>query len=240
MSDTPGNPHSESPPEIITARSYIAALLQRTVSERLLVSVKFSAEQLDPVTSTVLQVLPHEGQLLFDEFFPQPSAQALTAGSTISVAVRFEGASLQFSAVIDSLQEEGGLRLWRVVFPESVKYWQARSEHRVVVTALAIPVRLYVGEGVVLKGQLQDLCTQGVGLRLAKMAGLKRGKAYRCSIDHSDDESVEIEIEPSRATKVAGALPVLLGAHLHNMSRHDMGQWQRFVAEIERRLLRKH
>jgi c-di-GMP-binding flagellar brake protein YcgR len=231
-------PRREVPPEIITARSYIAALLQRAVSERLLVSVTSGQANSPRLTSTVLQVLPNEGAFLLDDLFPQSAPMA--TGSMLTVEVLFEGASLRFSSPVDSLQEEAGLRLWRIAFPESVEYRQARNDHRVVVASLAIPVRIFVGEGGTLTGELQDICTQGIAVCLSEVSGLKRGRFYRCSIDHRDDESVEVEIEPSRIEKVGGALPLKLGLQLHNMSKQEQMQWQRFAVELERRLLRKH
>ena len=160
--------------------------------------------------------------------------------SRISVAAKLKGAGLHFTTTVESSHEEGGLRLLRVALPGSLEYQHSRSEHRVEVGELQIPVRLFVGEGVIVRGMLQDLCPQGLGLRLAKVAGLKRGKAYRCSIDHSDEECVEVEVELTRAEKATGTLAVQVGAQLHNMSSHELWQWQRFVAEIERRLLRSH
>jgi c-di-GMP-binding flagellar brake protein YcgR len=175
---------------------------------------------------------------LLDDIFPQPSA--LQQASIIGVEALFDGARLRFTAAIESLQQEHGLRLWRVALPESIKYQQSRNDHRVVVSALEIPVRLFVGEGGVLQGSLQDVCVKGIGVCLAEVTGIKRGKPYRCSIDLKADESVEVEVEPSRVEKVGGALPLKLGLQLHNMSKHDELQWQRFVAELERRLLRQH
>lgn len=231
-------PQREVQPEIITARSYIAALLQRTVSERIFVSVTSGQANSPRLTSTVLQVLPSEGVFLLDDFFPQSAS--IVTGSILTVEALFAGASLRFSASVDSLREEAGLRLWRMAFPESVEYRQARNDHRIAVASLAIPVRIFVGEGGILTGELQDICTQGIAVCLSEVGGLKRGKYYRCSIDHRDDESVEVEIEPSRIEKVAGPLPLKLGLQLHNMSKHEQMQWQRFLVELERRQLRKH
>lgn len=240
MDCTLSDKHGETTTETITAASYIATLLQRLVTDRLLLNVSLLIDHSPSFTSTVLQVHPNEGNFVLDELFPQLPAGQLSPGSSLAIEAKFDGAGLSFTTTVESLQEESGLRLWHLAIPAAVEYHQARDEHRVEVGALAIPVRIFVGEGVIVKGQLQDLCTQGVGIRLAKVAGIKRGKAYRCSIDHSDDESVEIEIEPSRAVKAEGPLPVQLGATLRNMSRHELWQWQRFVAEMERRLLRRH
>lgn len=240
MDCTLSDKHGETTTETITAASYIATLLQRLVSDRLLLNASLAIDNSPSFTSTVLQVLPNEGIFLLDDLFPQAPAGQLSAGDPISIEATFDGAGLSFSTTVESLREEAGLRLWQLTLPTAVEYQQARNEHRVEVASLAIPVRIFMGEGVVLKGQLHDLCPQGVGIRLAKVAGVKRGKAYRCSIDHSDDESVEIEIEPSRAVKAEGPLPVQLGATLHNMNRHELWHWQRFVAEMERRLLRRH
>ena len=225
--------------ETITASSYIVTLLQRLVSEHLLIDVSIPDSDQAPFTSTVLQVSPGgDAYVLLDDLFPQPPADQLSEKSKIRIDARFDGATLHFTTEIESVRDEEGLRLWSIAFPESIEYWQARTEHRVDVSALEIPVRIFVGEGVVLKGELQNISAQGIQLCLAKATGLKRGTGYRCSIDYSENDSVEIEIEPNRADKREGLLPVQLGAHLHNMSRQDLAQWQRFVAELERRKVR--
>lgn len=237
MSD---NPATETLTETVTAKSYIATLLQRLVSEHLLINVSLPAQGGAPLTSTVLQVLPNEGEFLLDDLFPQPQSEMLQSGTEIALHAAFEGATLQLTTAITSMVEQDGLRLLRLTFPESIDYQRTRQTHRIEVLPLEIPVYIAVGEGVVLKGQLDDVSSDGLSIRLAKVSGLKRGKVYRCRIEHSEHESVEVEIEPTHVSKVEAALPIKLGALLHNMSKHDQWQWQRFSAELERHLIRHH
>lgn len=222
--------------ETISDGSYITTLLQRLVSERLLVDITLPGADSTPYTSTLLQLSPNEGHFLLDDIFPQDVA--LESGSPIQIAARLSGAALRFTATVQTQHQQSGLRLWHLSLPETVSYNQSRNQHRVMVAPLKIVVRLFAGEGVVVKGLLYDICTDGIGIRVAKATGLKRGKAYRCSIDHSEDESVEVEVELTRAVKAKGPLAIQLGAQLHNMSGQDINHWRRFVAEIERRLLR--
>ncbi len=244
--------------ETITAGSYITTLLHRIVTERRLIrvrpstetqqspsdvsderlaSVGLSADGQQTLTSTVLQVLPNERQLLLDDLFPQLPAK--TTPSSLDIEARLEGeATLRFTASVASPQQEGGMRQWRLAFPKSIEYSHMRQEHRVDVSALAVPVRILLGEGVVMRGQLQDLSAHGMCLRLASAKGLKRGNGYRCRIDPSEGESMVVTIEPYSAEKVEGALPVRLGTHLQEMDRQERQQWQRFVVEMERQRLR--
>ncbi len=46
-------------------------------------------------------------------------------------------------------------------------------------------------------------------------------------------------IEPDYAVKAGGALLVQLGATLHNINGYEMWRRQRFIAELERQLLRR-
>lgn len=234
----PASPPAEAKAQTITDGSYIATLLQRLVKERLLVDVSLPAST-TPYTSTLLQFSPHKGNFLLDALFPQEGATPLSEQSPLRISAKLKGASLSFDTAIQAPVEENGLCLWQVAMPGALSYQQSRSQHRVVVAALKIVVSLNLGEGGVIRGLLFDICTDGIGIRVPRTTGLKRGKAYRCSIEHSDEESVEIEVELTRAVKATGVLPVQLGAQLHNMSSHDMLQWQRFVAEMERRLLRQ-
>lgn len=229
----------ESPAQLISSTGYIAALLQRLQTERRLIDVTLGASA-TPLTSTLLQILPHGAGLLLDEPFPRDEASPDALNTEFRVTARFEGATLRFSVTLEAFQDEAGARLWHTSLPQSMEYWQARSEHRVVVLPLQIPLRLYIGEGVVLHGVLYDLCGHGVGIRLAgAVAGLKRGKVYRCAIDQGGAPPLEMAITLNRAGKVAGEWPVELGAQLHNMPRPQQHQWQRFAAEMERRLLRQ-
>lgn len=237
MSD---NPATEVRAETVTAKSYIATLLQRLVSERLLINVSLPAQGDAPLTSTVLQVLPNKGEFLLDDLFPQPKSEMLKNGTEIALHAAFEGVTLQLTTAITSMVDQNGLRLLRLAFPEAIDYQRTRQTHRINVLPLEIPVYIAVGEGVVLKGQLDDASLDGMAIRMAKVSGLKRGKVYRCRIEHSEHESVEVEIEPTHVSKVEGTLPIKLGANLHNMSKHDQWQWQRFTAELERHLIRQH
>lgn len=229
--------NDQTTPETIRDGSYITTLLQRLVSERLLVDLSIPGSDTTLYTTTLLQVSPNEGYFLLDDIFPQQGS-ALAADSPIEIVARLKGAALSFTTTVQESMQQNGLRLWQVALPQAVAYSQSRDQHRVEVTPLQIVVRLFVGEGVVVKGLLYDMCADGIGIRLARGAGLKRGKAYRCSIDHSENESVEVEVMLTRAVKAKGALPIQLGAKLHDMSGQDISHWHRFVAEIERRLLR--
>ena len=223
--------------ETISDGSYITTLLQRLVSERLLVDLALADSKAPLYTTTLLQISPNEGHFLLDDIFPQETA-GLAAGSTIQISARLSGAELSFTTTVQEPLQQSALRLWRVALPQAISYKQPRNQHRVAVAPLKIVVRLFAGEGVVVRGLLTDLGTEGIGIRVAKAAGLKRGRPYRCSIDHSEEESVEVEVVLTRAVKVNGPLAIELGAQLHNMSGQDSAHWRRFVAEIERRLLR--
>lgn len=221
--------------ETITAKSYITTLLQRLVSEYSLLGVALPSEPNSLLTSTLLQVIPEEQALLLDDLFPQPE---ISTGTLLRLTAELSGTRLTFTSPVESVQTENGLRTLRLKLPQSLEYEHARDEHRIGLTVLAIPVGIKLEEGGVLKGQLHDVSTQGISISFAKVAGLKRGKTYRCIIDHSDDEVVEIEIEPTRVEKGTGAMPLKLGARLVNMSRQDSIYWRHFTAELERRLLR--
>lgn len=235
MSDNPPQSHTET----ITEKSYITALMQRTVSECLLVEAKFSQSSVQPLTSTVLKVMPSDGLFLLDDLFPQSSSLDPAAAGEFLLNAQFEGGSLSFTTEITTSEEKDGLRLWYARLPESIEYHQARDEHRVVVGALEIPIRLSLGEGVVLSGRLNDLASNGIGLYIAKTTGIKKDKVYRCTIQGGGSANFTVEIVPSYAKRVEGDLPVHLGATLHEMSRSEQQQWRRFVAEMERRMLRK-
>lgn len=232
-------PSADIPVEIVTAKNYIASLLHRMVSECLLVDASLPLSGGQVYTTTLLQLFPADGILLLDDLFPQLPATELVSGIPFALEACFDGVQVKLSTAIESLEEGEGLRMLKVAFPEQVEYRHARNEHRVELSALSIPVTLMVAEGEVLVGQLFDVSNRGISLRLASVSGLKRGKAYRCIIDHSDEERVEIEIKPSRVEKLSGQLPIKLGALLHDMDKQDLWHWQRFVAELERRMLRQ-
>ncbi len=230
--------NSNSDTETVTDSSYIITLVQRLVSERLLVDVTFAESASSLHTSTLLKVLPREGAFLLDDIFPQSGAAMLDVDAQVQIRAYNKGGAITFKSRVAELTEDSGLRLWRMDLPESIRYQQARSQHRVKLASLRIPVRIYLGEGQVLTGLLVDMSAEGLAIRLPKSDGLKRGKAYRCTIHHSETESVEVEVEVTRAVKLSGRLPVQIGTRLHKMSPHDSLQWQRYLAEIERRLLR--
>lgn len=230
---------TEKQPETVQDKSYISALLQRLVQARQLITVEAEeeGEERPLLTTTLLQILPQQDRFVLDEIFPLNQLDTSTVGLDLRFNVRFEGSQLHFSSCLEEV-EQGAVRLLHMRFPQSIDYFQQRDEHRVKVDTLGIPVRITLTDDEELEGVLADVSGCGISIHLKAVTGMKKGRSYPATIEHGDGEPLQVELLPRRLSKLAGDYPLELGAGLKEMNKHEAWMWNRFVAELERRLLR--
>ncbi|MDH5784967.1 MAG: flagellar brake protein [Chromatiales bacterium] len=225
--------------ESIRDCSYIITLLQRMVTERCLVDLFLPGAVAAPFITTLLQVRSDEASLLMDDLFPQGVAD-LHAQTPIQIIGHPKGAEINFITTVQQQNNHQGLMLWKVAMPEQITYRQLRHLHRSVVASLKMIVTLSSGGEIICRGLLYDISAEGIGIRLAKASGIKRNGVYQCSIVYGDGEVFDVVGDIGRAIKVNSKLPVHLGLQRHRGDEQQELMWQRFIAEMERRVLRKN
>jgi len=173
MAEYPGSPSPSVGPEAagesITSLHHIEALIQRTISERLFVTVRLPGLDTD-YNSTVLELDRDRGEFLLDELYPEDGHWRLQQLRELRLYAQMDSAELVFTSTVRDLGEEGGLVYYRVRLPERVSYYQRRQYHRVDADRVVdVEVRLDDGstDREPLAGRLHDLSEGGISFWLA-------------------------------------------------------------------------
>lgn len=225
--------------ETVTDAMQLMALVQRIVSDRLLVSVQ--VEGLDTeFTSTVIGVKPDDGGYLLDWLYPEEGNAALLEGRSFTLFARFEGASMMFEGRVRERREEAGLAFFFVPLPESITYFQRRARHRVVLGADAPQLEFCVAD-TSYNASVHDISAAGVGF------SLKREKAISLAVEQTLHDvlirahgrqlgPLELVIRDMRETERSR---VIIGCQIMADEPHTVAQIERFVMDLERRQIQR-
>lgn len=247
MTESPGGrlrpAGHEEQGEVITSPHHIEALIQRTVSERLFVTVRLPGLDTD-YNSTILEVDHDRGEFLLDELYPEDGHRRLQQLWELRLYARLDGAQLSLTSTVRGLGEEGGLTYYRVRIPERVNYYQRRRFHRVDADRIIdVEVRLDDGaEGVPRRGRLHDLSEGGISLWLEpEVAETLRlpWKVPYCEVRFPGDEPLACAIEVRNVRYVEARGECIAGGRFLFDDPRMRQRVARLVAALERRLLRQ-
>ncbi|HKJ09227.1 MAG TPA: flagellar regulator YcgR PilZN domain-containing protein [Gammaproteobacteria bacterium] len=230
----------QSQSERITDPGQILTLLRRASDARDLLTIVL-ADSPRPYNSAILKVDPEEGCLLLDELNPPDGHQRLVQTRQLRASCRIRGIELSFQATVTEVGGEAGIAFYRVALPPVLQYHQRRADYRVQVgRGLAIPVYLTIESEGTLEGQLSDLSAGGLSMRLETRRSLERGQRIeQCAIPLPKGEQIRSALEIRYARPEENPKWLRTGARFLNLTRAQQSRIQRFVAQLERELIRK-
>ncbi len=217
------------------------SLLRRLIHERLFVSVILPRRK-ERYNSTVLD-MEADGSLLLDELYPEEGQQLLYEGGTLRVYARLDRqAALYFDSRVRAVDEEEGMRIYRLEPPSELHYLQRRSDFRVQVQRVEyIPVTLRCREGSTLEGALHDLSSGGASVLLDEGSGAppEEGEVLdRCLLQPLDEAALSLRADVRRVTEGPEKGRMMIGLRFHINEPRDKQRLDRLVHRLERQLLR--
>ncbi|HQU15115.1 MAG: flagellar brake protein [Gammaproteobacteria bacterium] len=225
--------------ENVTDPTRIVALLRGLMDSHALLSVSIPGEQ-SLYSSALLEVDPDLGHLLLDELNPRRGHERLLEARKLQVIGRLHGIEIRFPAAVQEIGGAAGIAYYQLAIPGLVRYRQRRTHYRVEVGAsLVIPVQLALGPEQLLDGSLHDLSVSGVGAYLAS-GTLQRGDTVpACVVQLPDAPPLRSALEVCyvRFDEARGKLRI--GGRFLDLTRAQQKCLERFVAELERRLLQR-
>ncbi|MEJ2687887.1 MAG: flagellar brake protein [Gammaproteobacteria bacterium] len=230
----------QSQSERITDPGQIVTLLRRASEARDLLTIVLP-DSPKPYNSAILKVDPEEGSLLLDELNPADGHRRLVEARQLRASCRIRGIELSFQATVSEVGGDAGIAFYRVALPPVLHYHQRRAHYRVQVgRGLAIPVYLTIESEGTLEGQLSDLSAGGLSMRLETSLPLTRGQRIeQCTIPLPKGEQFRAPLEIRFARPEENPKWLRAGARFLNLSRAQQSRIQRFVAQLERELIRK-
>lgn len=236
-----GDPAREpfSSEERITDPARIAGLLRGLKEEHALISVVVEGEPA-VYSSAVLEVDPERGYLLLDELSPRRGHERLVQIRLLRVRARVHGIELQFSCPLREIGGASGIAYYYLPIPEMVHYRQRRTHYRVEIgSALVIPVQFECGPQTAIDGAVHDLSVGGVGAYVQESV-LKRGdNVPNCivRIPHAPPVRGALEVCFVRYEEARGKIRI--GGRFLDLPPPQRKALERFVAELERQILRR-
>lgn len=225
--------------ERVTDPARILGLLRGLKDGHALLSVAVGG---DPAlyTSAVLEVNPDHGYLLLDELNPRRGHQRLMETRSLQVRARLHGIELRFPCTIREIGGAAGIAYYYAPLPEQVRYRQRRTHFRVEIdAALIIPVHLARGSEEAVDGALHDLSVSGVGAYVSE-SNLKRGDTFpSCVVRIPDAPLLRSALEVCFVHFDEARRKLRIGGRLLNLARPQSKTLERFVAELERKLLQR-
>lgn len=229
----------ESRIERITQPAEIALLLQRIHEARAMLSVRL-ADDPSPYLTAIIGCDGARGELLLDELNPRRGHERFVALGRLTAQCKLRGVEMSFDVQLkETIKSESGL-LYRTDMPAVVRYLQRRNAFRA-------PVPIQQGASLTLsapgrdpvKALVCDISRTGIGARTAG-PGLGEGDTWPdCEITLPEGASVRCAIELRYVGSHNANNYVRIGARFLELSPEQEKIIQRFVAKMERELLRK-
>lgn len=228
--------------ELISTPRQIAAMLQRMIEGRCLLSVRV-ADWKEEFTSAVLRADEAGSQLILDELTPDSGHAKVIPGCTLRVRTTLNGVRLVFETQVLEIGGQGGIAFYRTSFPETIDYRQRRQHHRVIVTTdRPVSIEIPADDGGVHLADLRNISLGGLYayLREGVYSELRRGAVIEaCTIRLPAERCLTTTVEIAHTNADATAGTVFLGGRFLNLAREDRRELQRLVVELDRELARK-
>ncbi len=228
--------------EKITHPAQIAGLLRRVHEERALLTISLPGSN-DQFKSVVLEVDLAKNFVLLDELHPHDGHGRLLAVKKFHAHTRLKGVDISFGGILEGATQENGMALYQVALPTQILYRQRRSSFRVRVGAgLIVPVTLSNQNLLQLQGELCDISTGGIGLRLKldPTQAIDNGSIFPdCNIQLPSNEHVHSGLELRFISPADARNMVRFGGRFLGLESSNQKLIEHFVASLERELLRR-
>jgi flagellar brake protein len=226
--------------EKVTHGPQIVALLRRLRDQRVLLSARVPGHP-GQFNSLLLEVDPDRNFILLDELNPRAGHELVCQTGQLRVHCQCQGIELGFVCEVEVRQGQSGVSFYRAVLPDSIDYLQRRSSYRVRVGLdLAVPVRLPVDDAAqAADGELFDLSLGGLGAVLDSAVKLELGQILSCDLQLPKGETLRANIEIRFIRVDPAKSNQRIGASFRNLEPTQKQSVRRFVAQLEREMLRR-
>lgn len=224
--------------EIISSTPRIAAVLRPLLQKHSLVTATVSTSR-QYYNTVLLEVDAENRFLLIDELHPAEGHRLVSTGKSLTLYTQLDGVSVNFAVPIIDIDSSKGPAVYRVGFPEIIRYRQRRSDYRVPVSsALSILVEITSSNKESLSGELHDISAGGVCIRFPRKSSLpidKNDEELECSITMLDGKKIQSALRICHVALQEPTNTLLVGACFHRLDKIQHRAIERFVIELQRK-----
>ncbi len=233
---------SSDPDDRISDVSMIAHMLKRLNTSRSLVRVTFPGTA-RAYSSIVLGVNPTTGSFLLDELSPSEGHQLLDIDAQVKIQASLEGVELGFKSRVSEIETERGIASYQMPFPDTIVYRQRRAYHRAPIgRAEPATVCLEHDEGATVDAVLRDISLGGIGAEtqfIETSDWIECGAVVRGLMDLPGQDQVSAKLEICHVHLDERRQLCTIGARYRELGRAGRRQIERYIAYVERDLLRR-
>lgn len=223
--------------QTVTSPAYMASILKRLHSERILVSVRVGKGS-SVYNSIILAVDPSHEQFTLDELNPREGHAKLHGGSPVHIDARLKGIRVMFSSEIALIEEAGNIAMYHLPLPASMIYRQRRRHHRAHIDqkqhmqiSLPLPLKHFI------RGELVDISASGVCSRIkySDSPCLEQEQAIlAATIDLPDQNHITCDLEVRSIRHFPDQGYSLVGSEFIGISPSTQSHVARLVAMLDR------
>ncbi len=232
----------QSRAEWITQPERIAGQLDRLQRAHTLLTVTVGGSS-DPYNSILLDIDRSGPHLLMDQLHPPAGHEQLLVQRRFRVHARHEGIELSFEGRLTEVITSNGQAIYRVRLPEKLYYRQRRAHYRAQVgRGNTIPVYLLDESESQYSGWLANISVGGIGAHLdAKtLEELDQGVLIpTCRFETPDRIEIASGLEIRFVQSEAQGKWLRIGGRFTRLDRQQERAIQRFVAQLDRELIKK-
>lgn len=227
---------------LIRNASEIYSLLNKVTKHHALINVSISGKK-DIYSSALLEFNKDEAYLVLDELYPEDGNKFLDIGKNLSLQTQYQGAMLQFKTMIEAINKDDDGAYYKIPIPKSVDFRQRRSTHRVFVGIdETVPISLVTEENVMISAELRDISLGGLSIRIDEPAHVSLVEGVDipiCLISASELIKIKTSIILLHVEKAREKGALRIGAAFTSMSNMDRRLLEKFIAELERKMIKR-
>jgi c-di-GMP-binding flagellar brake protein YcgR len=192
-----------------------------------------------PFVSSLLDI--EGGMLLFDEFKPESGQQLVASKGRFKVEAVLRGIGISFTIDDFSIEDSGGIVLYRARFPREVSHQQRRKNHRIPIPPSQTVMFHgdHFGEGIRLNGTVANISREGLAFLTRLSIPLHAGdELVSCAFSLPSGDSVRFNLEICFVESLPWAKNSVIGGRFAALSAKDQHKLGDFLMVLERQLAR--
>lgn len=232
---------SANAPEIISDHTRIMSLINRLYQGRASLTITLPDSRTRS-KSIILDLNPETGRFVLNKLQPDAAHEKLVGSRKFYAHGQIKGIEIRFSSnLIDTFTEEDDI-YYLVTIPGKIDYHQRRAFHRVSLSHLdTIPVTLALENKMTLEGQMDDISAGGLSILFSNDLpdSLQLGNIIKqCIFKIPGEDRVKCEIQIRFINHGHETSLPKIGAQFVNMEKSLQKTIQRFVAAMDRQIVR--
>lgn len=228
--------------DVISDLVQIKLYLKRLLDGRALLSATVSGDE-KVYNSVMISIDNEKEKILIDQLHPEDGHAKLLDKGKLTLFAGLDGIDLSFLCLLSDVDEKEGIPFYSLSFPQHIKHYQRRSSYRVqIIRSLSIPIDFKCESGETFKGEMDNISSGGMRVRLAEKIPdvVEKGMIIpQVEMDLPEEGFMVCAVEVRHVVHGERGNLHYLGLEFEGLNALDQRTINRFVTSLERELRRR-